>query len=35
LGHSFGKPLRHAAAMERKVGDTRAFHVVIVTKYLP
>src|ERR1700752_1801572 len=35
FGHSFGKPLRHAAAMERKICDARAFHVVIVTKYLP
>ena len=25
--HALGQPLRHASAMERKVGNSRAFHV--------
>jgi hypothetical protein len=30
LGHSLGKPLRHAAAVKRKVCGSRTFHAVIL-----
>ncbi len=33
FGHAFGEPLRHAAAMQRQICDSGAFHIVIL-RYL-